>query len=201
MSTATIHRLTADEYLALERVAVSKSEFFDGEMIPMSGGSSEHSVIAVNLLSEFRRATRNLGCRVHNSDMRVRTPSGLYTYPDVSLSGDQPQFVPGRRDILLNPVLIAEVLSPSTEAYDRGGKFARYRSIESLQTYLLVSQERPLVEVFTRLPNGDWSLRAFERGSVELFYPTCELEIAEVYYQVDFSLSEHTPEPEDPRSR
>lgn len=201
MSTATIHRLTADEYLAIERAAESKSEFFDGEMIPMSGGSSEHSIIAVNLVSEFRRATRVLGCRVHNSDMRVWTPSGLYTYPDVSISGDQPQFEPGRRDILLNPLLIAEVLSPSTEAYDRGAKFSRYRSIESLQTYMLVSQESPLVEVFTRLPNQEWSLRTFEQGFVELFHPACELEIAEVYYQVDFSLSEHTPEPEDPRNR
>ena len=196
MSTTTLSRLTADEYLAIERAAVTKSEFFEGEIVPMSGGSEEHSLIAVNLVSELRRATRKLGCRVHNSDMRIWSPSGLYTYPDASVSCGQPQFEPGRRDILLNPVLIAEVLSPSTEAYDRGVKFSRYLAIDSLQTYMLISQERSLIEVFTRKPNGHWSMATHESGMVILHDPACDLDISEVYFQVDFSLAEHTPEPE-----
>lgn len=196
MSTATLTRLTAEEYLAAERVAASKSQYFDGEIVPMSGGSEEHSLISVNLVSELRRATRHRGCRVHNSGMRIWSPSGLFTYPDASVSCDQPQFESGRRDILLNPILITEVLSPSTEAYDRGSKFSRYRAIESLQTYVLVSQERSLIEVFTRLPNGHWDLIAFESGLVPLHAPECEIDLSEVYDQIDFDLAEHTPEPE-----
>lgn len=187
MSTATIHRLTADEYLAIERAAESKSEFFDGEMIPMSGGSENHSLIAMNIGSELRRVLRGRGLRVHSSDLRITTPEGLYTYPDVSVVGP-PQFEGDQRDILLNPLLLVEVLSPSTEAYDRGAKFARYREIESLRTYVLVSQDSLNVEVFTRQLDDSWSLRTFRAGRVAIQEPACEIELAEIYDQVDLAL-------------
>ena len=188
MSTATIHRLTADEYLALERVAESKSEFFEGEMIPMPGGSAVHSLIAMNFGSELRRVLRGKGYRVYTSDLRVMTPEGLYTYPDVSVVGDTPRFDDDQQDILLNPVLLVEVLSPSSEANDRGAKFARYREIESLRTYVLLSQDSANVEVFSRQPDDSWSLRTFRSGNVTIHDPAGKVEIAEIYDQVNLNL-------------
>ena len=187
MSTATLHRLSADEYLALERVAESKSEFFEGEMIPMSGGSAVHSLIAMNFGSELRRVLRGQGYRVYTSDLRVLTPEGLYTYPDVSVVGDTPRFDDDQQDILLNPVLLVEVLSPSSEANDRGAKFARYREIESLRTYVLLSQNSANVEVFSRQLDDSWSLRTFRSGNVTIHDPAGEIEIAEIYDQVNLT--------------
>ena len=188
MSTATIHHLTADEYLALERVAESKSEFFEGEMIPMPGGSAVHSLIAMTFGSELRRVLRGKGYRVYTSDLRVMTPEGLYTYPDVSVVGDTPRFDDDQQDILLNPVLLVEVLSPSSEANDRGAKFARYREIESLRTYVLLSQDSANVEVFSRQPDDSWSLRTFRSGNVTIHDPAGKVEIAEIYDQVNLNL-------------
>lgn len=157
----------------------------------MSGGSVAHSLIAMNIGSELRRALRGRGFQVHSSDLRIVTPEGLYTYPDVSVVGSL-EIEGEQHDILMNPVLLVEVLSPSTEAYDRGTKFARYREIETLHTYVLVSQDFVNVEVFTRQPDDSWSLRTFRVGRVAIQEPACEIELTEIYDQVKL-LTKGTP--------
>jgi len=196
MSTATIHRLTADEYLAIERTAVSKSEFFDGEMLPVSGGSEVHNFIGGNLYVAFYLHFAPPDFWVYTSEMKVKIPGGGHTYPDFCMAGDPAVLAGGTRAILLNPLLIAEVLSPSTEAYDRGLKFSRYREIESLQTYILVSQDRPCVEVYSRRASGHWDLAEYRSGTIELTSPQIELSLNQIYRRVNFLLAEQTPEPE-----
>ena len=197
MSTATLPRLTAEEYLATERAASSKSDFIDGEVIPMSGASEAHNLISLSFGAELRRVFKGRKFRVYPSDMKVRSPRGSYTYPDLTVAGADAQFEDGRRDILLNPLLIVEVLSPSTEANDRGRKFERYRAIDSLQTYILVSQDHSAVEVYSRESSGRWSMAAFHEGTVVIPNPTCEISIAEIYDQVDFATAQVTPEEAD----
>src|SRR4051812_40698878 len=138
MSTQPKPHLTPEQYLEIERAAEYKSEYFDGEMFAMSGAREAHNVVAMNIGAELREQLRQKPCRVYPSDMRVRVSStGLYTYPDVVAVCDKPQFADEVTDTLLNPVLVVEVLSPSTEAYDRGRKFDHYKTIESLREYLL----------------------------------------------------------------
>ena len=194
MSTATLPTLTAEEYLTRERAAHSKSEYFNGEQLPMSGGSEAHNLISGNVLIALAQRLKPKRCRVYPSDMRVWSPLGMYTYSDVSVVADAPKFDDERRDILLNPTLIVEVLSPSTEAYDRGRKFERYREIEPLQTYILVSQDRSSVEVYSRGADGLWVMKAFHKGPVLIPAPDCQIEIAEIYDQVDFTTAQATPE-------
>lgn len=196
MSTATIHRLTADEYLAIERAAVSKSEFFDGEMLPMSGGSEVHNLIGGNLYVAFYLHLAPPDFWVYTSEMKVKIPGGGYTYPDLCIAGNPAVLTGGTRDILVNPLIIAEVLSPSTEAYDRGLKFSRYREIESLQTYILVSQDRFCVEVYSRQSNGHWNLTEYRSGAIALTSPQIELSLTQIYRRVNFSFAEQAPEPE-----
>ncbi len=125
----------------------------------MSCGTHPHSIVIGNLGGELRIALKKGPCVVTTSDARVRvSKTGLYTYPDIVVVCDPPQYGDGRHDTILNPTLIVEVLSPSTEAYDRGFKFAQYRALESLQEYALVSQSEPRVEIFRRQSSGDWLL-------------------------------------------
>ncbi len=194
MSTATFHRLTADEYLAIERAAVSKSEFFDGEMTPMSGGSEPHAFISGNVFLALKLQLKRPGLRVYGSDMRIRTSEGLYTYPDVCVLAEERQFDGDRHDVLTNPALIVEVLSPSTEAYDRGLKFRRYQQIDSLRTYILVSQHHPCVEVFSKQSDGRWISTLVRSGLIEIPFPACQIDIIEVYADVDFRLAEQPTE-------
>lgn len=158
-------RLSPEEYLAFERAAEERHEYADGEIFAMSGGTIAHSEITGNIHGELRTAVRPRGCRVLNGDMRIHVEAtGRYVYADVSVLCDRPLFRDERRDTLLNPKLIVEVLSDSTEAYDRGDKFAGYRTIPSLRTYVLASQKEPRIEVFTRQPDGSWVLRVFGPG-------------------------------------
>ena len=195
MSTTTL-RLSADEYLALERAAESKSEFFDGEMIPMSGGSEVHNFIGGNLYVAFYLQLEPSDFSVYTSEMKAKIPGGGFTYPDLCIAGSPALLAGGTRDVLLNPLLIAEVLSPSTEAYDRGLKFSRYREIESLQTYILVSQDRICVEVCSRQANGHWDLKEYRSGKIILTSPPIELSLTHIYRRVDFSLAEHPSDPD-----
>ena len=159
MSAQPQPRLTPEQYLEIERAAEIRSEYYNGRMYAMSGGTHPHAIVMGNLGSELRIALKKGPCLVTTSDMRVRVnKSGLYTYPGIVVVCDPPQYGDGRHDTLLNPALIIEVLSPSTEAYDRGFKFAQYRTLESLQEYGLVSQSEPRVEIFRRQPSGDWLL-------------------------------------------
>jgi len=140
MSTAAAGLYSAAEYLAFERKSEEKHAFFNGEIFAMSGGAAQHNLIAMNLASELRSALWRGPCRVHTSDLRICSPNGLYTYADVSVVCSKPQYQDSKQDVLLNPLVIIEVLSPSTERYDRSNKFKLYQSISTLSEYVLVSQ-------------------------------------------------------------
>jgi Uma2 family endonuclease len=186
-SAAEKRRYTPAEYLALERKAETKSEYFDGEIFAMSGVSREHSLLALNLASYLHGQLSNGPCETHVSDMRVRvSPTGLYTYPDIVAVCDEPRFEDDQVDTLLNPTLVVEVLSPSTEAYDRGRKFAHYRRIETLREYVLISQEAVLVERYSRREDG-WLLTNFGRrdDAVPLESVGVEVPLRAVYARVD----------------
>ena len=188
MSTQAKVLLTPEQYLEIERQAESKSEYWRGAMFAMAGVSREHNLIVGNLLASLHSQLRRRPCEVYPSEMRVFIPAtGLYTYPDVvALCGD-PRVTDDRMDTLLNPAFLAEVLSPSTEAYDRGRKFEHYRTIESLQEYLLVAQDRIHVDLYTRQPDGTWSLREGARpeDTLSLLSIGCQISLADVYEKLD----------------
>ena len=156
MATNPVSKLTEEQYLEIDRAAEIRSEFIDGEMFAMSGGTNRHSLIQVNLLVQLSLALGDT-CMPFSSDSRVRISSRAYVYPDVTVVCDE-RPIDQDDDIIHNPVAIFEVLSPSTEKYDRGLKSQIYRSIDSLRDYVLVNQEQVRVERFTRQPNGTWIL-------------------------------------------
>ena len=189
VSTQPKVRITPEEYLVLERKAEIKSEYLDGEMFAMSGVSREHSTIVINIASELRTQFMGRPCEVHGPDMRVRvSPTGLYTYPDVLAVCGEPEFEDAYRDTLINPQLIIEVLSRSTESYDRGKKFAHYRGIPLLREYILVSQTECRVEKFARQDEGNWlyAESVNPESSIELTSVACRLFLSRVYDKVDF---------------
>lgn len=186
MSTALKRHSPAD-YLALDRAAATRSEYYFGEVVAMAGASAAHNAIVANLVGEVRSALKGHPCRVVPSDMRTRTTTGAYCYPDVSIICGQPQYDDHRQDILLNPLVIFEVLSPSTESYDRGSKFMQYRSIPSLQAYILVAQDQAVVECFSRDPRG-WLLTEARGVDQSIHIPGVDIELplAEIYDKVEF---------------
>jgi len=191
MSVQPKPRFTPDEYLELERAAPYKSEFYNGEIFAMAGASEEHNIIGVNLSREISTQLRGRPCRTYANDMRVKMVDApvFYTYPDVVIVCGERQFEDASVDTLLNPTVLIEVLSPSTEGYDRGNKFAFYRRIPSLQTYVLVAQDRPLVEAYARQPDGrQWLLSEANGLSESLSLPAvgCTLRLADVYENVVF---------------
>src|SRR5947209_59661 len=152
-------RFTPQEYLAREREAKYKSEYLYGDIVAMAGASEQHNLITTNIVRELSLQFKGRPCRAYASDMRVKvSDSGLYTYPDVAAVCGEARFEDVKRDTLLNPTVIVEVLSESTEAYDRGDKFALYRGLETLTDYLLVAQDTVRVEHFVRQPEGRWLL-------------------------------------------
>jgi Uma2 family endonuclease len=158
MGEARLH-MTADEYLAFERAAEGKHELWDGEVFATSGASLDHNRIVRNLIRHLGNALAGSGYEVLPSDMRVRIPAHRrYVYPDVTIVCDPPQ-LEGEADVLLNPRMVIEVLAPSTAAFDRGDKFAGYRSIPSVREVILVSQDARRLESYTRQPDGSWVLR------------------------------------------
>lgn len=184
MEQAAEHiRLSEEEYLTFERASPIRHEYADGEIFAMPGGTFEHSALAANMLGELGNALAGRGCQVLTSDMRVKIPNASrYVYPDASVVCARPVFVDDQRDTLLNPCLVVEVLSDSTEGYDRGDKFAHYRGIPSLSEYLLASQKEPRIEVFTRQGDGSWVLRIYGPGErASLSSIGCSLEVDRVY--------------------
>jgi Uma2 family endonuclease len=183
-------RLSAEEYLALERRSEEKHEYLDGEMFAMGGASRRHNLIALQTAAALLAQLRGRSSEVYMGDMRIRVDAtGLYTYPDVVVVCGEPQLAhtdDAGLDTLLNPISIVEVLSPSTEGYDRGKKFAHYRTIESLAEVVFISQERIEVERFSRQPDGDWLLHTANRLEDRLALPAigCELSLAAVYERV-----------------
>ena len=178
--------ISEQDYLELERASPIRHEYADGEIFAMSGGTIEHSSVAANILRELGNALQGRGCRALTSDMRINIPAtGRYVYPDGSIVCARPQFVDAHRDTLVNPRVIIEVLSDSTEAYDRGDKFAQYRSVASIEEYVLASQKEPRIEVFTRHPDGSWMLRVAGPGErVALRSLECAVEVDSVYRDV-----------------
>jgi Uma2 family endonuclease len=184
-----IQRLTEAEYLELERRAETKSEFFEGEMFAMSGGTPLHSQIATNLAAEFRNQLKGRNCVAYNSDLRLKAEvTGFITYPDLSVVCGPLQFAAGTDDTVVNPTVVVEVLSDSTEAYDRGRKFENYRQMPSLREYLLVSQKEPRIEQFVRQESDQWLLRDAAGMNATLRLPSLKIEIslAEVFAGVVF---------------
>jgi Uma2 family endonuclease len=187
MTTSPAVRLSPEEYLRIERAAAWKSEYVDGEMFAMAGASPRHGFIVGNVVRELGNQLRETPCNVASADLRVATDIHRhYTYPDVVVICDPLQFVDEHRDTITNPTLIAEVLSGSTQNYDRGEKFERYRAIASLSEYLLVAQDRVHVELYTRQPGGEWLLREWNDlgAEIELVSLRCRLRIDEVYAKV-----------------
>jgi Uma2 family endonuclease len=187
MSAQTIPHFTPEQYLEFERAAEFRSEYFDGRMFAMSGGTYVHARLIASLTGEIYQALRNRPCSVTSSELRVRTAAqGLFTYPDIAVVCGEPIFADDQKDTLVNPVLSAEVLSKSTEAVDRGFKFREYRKIESLREYVLVSQSAPLIEVFVRGSEGDWTLREFAGldAVCHLTSIDCTIAVADVYRNI-----------------
>jgi Uma2 family endonuclease len=187
----TNYRCTPEEYLARERDAAERHEYYHGEVFAMSGGTPDHSLIISNVNRELGNRLRGNPCRVYDSNLRVRIPrTTLYAYPDVSVICGDRQFDPldTRRETVTNPTLIVEVLSPSTEAWDRGGKFQNYRQIDSLREYVMVVSDKPLVETYLRQQDGTWVLNAVAGLDVRarLVSLGVELDLAEVYSGVQF---------------
>ena len=161
--------VTPEEYLALEEAAEHKSEYYQGEIFAMVGASVNHNRIVRNMLVALADLLESRPCEAFASDMRLLVKeNGLYTYPDVIVVCGQLEFVEGRTDTLTNPIVIIEVLSDSTMDYDRGGKFALYRPIETFQDYVLIDQHSHLVEHFHRLEDGRWILQEFTDPEAEL---------------------------------
>ena len=157
MSSLPEHRLSPDDYLALERTADHRSEYIDGYVIAMAGGSEPHNVIVGNLVTLLNVHLRERPCRVFPSDMKVhRVDSTRYFYPDVTVVCGESQFSDDNKDVLLNPILLIAVLSDDTESFDRGIKFTSYLRLDSLLEYVLVSQSSPVVERYSRQDGGDW---------------------------------------------
>lgn len=190
MATQSVYWLTPQEYLTRERRAMTKSEYLNGEVFAMAGASERHNLITTNLVIALGTQTKGRLCKVYAHDMRVKVrPSGLYTYPDVVVVCGQAEFEDEHVDTLLNPTLLIEVLSDSTEAYDRGRKFDHYRALASLQEYLLVTSKAAAVDQFVRQPDGRWLLTTY-RGSgavVNSAAIDCRLPLAEIYDKVDLS--------------
>lgn len=195
-----IIRSTPEEYLEFERQAETRHEYLDGIVYEMAGESLAHSQICINLAGELRTQLKGKPCQALSPKMKVRTSeAGLFAYPDLTIVCGEPLFHDRQRDVLLNPRVIFEVLSPSTERYDRGKKFMRYCSaIETLTDYVLVSQDMPVLEHLERQADGRW-LHAFVRGLPERLYLTsidCEVHLSEIYDRVEFP-PEETGQPLD----
>ena len=189
MSTNPKTFLTPEQYLEIERKAEFKSEYFNGEMFAMAGASLTHNRLVAAVTGDLGQQLRRGPREVLASDMRVAiTATGLYAYPDATVCWGGPQLLDGQKDTLLNPTLIVEVLSPSTEAYDRGRKFEHYRSIESFTAYLLVSSDRIHVDLFMRQPDGRWLLTSTDSLEDVLDLPSigCRLALADLYERVEF---------------
>ncbi len=189
MAVSTKSYLTAEEYLALERTAEDKSEYFDGQMVAMPGGTYRHSLITTNLIYAIRKSVKRT-CKVLSGDMRVLVPAiGLYTYADAVVLRGEPTLSDEHRDNLTNPTVIIEVLSPSTERYDRDKKFQRYQRLDSLREYLLISQDRPKVEQFVRQGDGEsWLPTVVTDVAASVVLPSidCQVAMADIYDGVEF---------------
>jgi Uma2 family endonuclease len=194
MSAAVKTNVTPEQYLALDRAASVRSEYFAGEMFAMAGASYAHNTIKDNLIGELYARLKGGPCRTYSSDMRVKIEATkAFVYPDILIQCEPPRFADERTDILLNPQVVIEILSPSTESFDRGGKFRQYQTIPSLQEYLLVSQNDAVCERFTRGEGGKWEYQAFTGVIADLEFAAVPVRVPlrDIYAGVNFP--EDTP--------
>ncbi len=191
MSALPITKMTVEEYIEFDKNSEERYEYFDGEVFAMAGGSSNHARIGGNAYESLQRKLRGKNCEAFNSDMRIKVPAAfLYRYPDASVVCGEPVFEkPQGQEQLVNPILIVEVLSPTTEAYDLGRKFTAYQSIESFQEYLLIAQDRPHVIQHIRQTKGRWLRIEIEGLDSEIQLESLQitLTMAELYERVKFS--------------
>ncbi len=185
-----------EEYLELERAADFRSEFVDGEIFAMAGESGRHGDISASFLSSVVAGLRGSDCRARTKDTKVKSGAllkkfgkGMISYPDIVVICGEPEYHDKHKDVVLNPKVIIEVLSESTEDFDRGTKFMRYRSFnDTLTDYILISQDKPLVEHFIRQSNGDWLLKEYKGLKTEFRIDSihCSLKLLEIYDRVEF---------------
>jgi Uma2 family endonuclease len=182
--------LTPAEYLVLERQAETNSEYYAGEVVAMAGASWEHNVIQANTIRELATRLRRGPCQATTNELRVWIPAhAIYTYPDLVVVCGEPQFQDAEVDTLLNPALIIEILSPSTERHDRGRKFAHYRTISSLVEYLLIAQDEPRIDYYHREPDGRWFIgdaHGLDATLALVVGGGCTLALADIYERVTF---------------
>ena len=189
MQVPSLTYYSPEEYLELETAAEYRSEYLNGQIIPMAGGKPNHNQLAINLTSAINYNLRKKPYRVFMSDLRLWIPNcRLYTYPDVMVVTTPLVFAENRQDTITNPVAIAEILSDSTEKYDRGDKFRMYRTIPSLKEYLLISQTVMLVEKFSKNDANQWVLSEYTGKDAKIIFDSFEFEIGldELYDRVDF---------------
>lgn len=189
MSAVPTPRYTLQEYVAREEVAEYKSEFYRGEVFAMSGGTVRHNIISGNIFTGLKNRLRGSGCRPFTSDQRIRIPNDDFdTYPDASVVCGEIQLDEIDRNAIVNPRLLVEVLSPSTEKYNRGKKFDLYRDAESLREYILISQDEPHVERFVKQSDGSWNLMVYKGldSALELPSLSCSIPLSEIYEDVNF---------------
>jgi Uma2 family endonuclease len=202
MSSQPSQKYTLEEYFALELASEEKYEFWNGEVFCMSGASLAHNRIAMNIGTEAHSQLRERGCQALPADMRVKVPAyPPYRYPDLSALCGSPEIENiGGLDVLTNPALIIEVLSKSTEGFDRGDKFTYYKSIPSFSEYLLVAQHRPHVSQFVRQENGVWSFMEFNDPAdmVRCAAVPCALALREIYRDVTFEQTERNGDQSPP---
>ncbi len=187
---------TPEEYLALEEAAEYKSEYRDGVIIPMTGGTTNHNRISLNMSIALRLALKGLDYDVFMGDVRLwMTKKRIYTYPDVMVIPGKPEYYNNRKDIVMNPQVIIEVLSKSTKAYDRTDKFKLYQTIPTFQEYILIDQSQVYIEQYCKLANKRWSYSQYDDEDTALVFSSFQVEVAlaDVYEKVDFE-AENEPE-------
>lgn len=198
-------QMTRQEYLEFEEASEVRHEFYRGELFAMTGGTDAHSRLKVRLVGTLDAQTRDGACQVYDADMRVLiAATGLYTYPDASVACGDPKFDTDRRNTLLNPLAVFEVLSRSTETYDRGRKFEHYLTIPSLRHYVLIAQAKPRIEAYTRDDAGNWRLAFAQQPGdvVVLEFIGCRLAVDELYDGIELQPEEQydVPRSVDPDS-
>lgn len=190
------HYYTIEEYLELERKADERSEFIDGEIYSMAGETGKHGDVSANFLALVVTGLRGSDCRARTKDTKVKSGAlkkqfgkGMISYPDIVVICGEPEYHDKHKDVVLNPTVIIEVLSESTEEFDRGVKFMRYRNFnETLTDYILVSQDEPLIEHYIKQENGDWLLKEYKDldTTFQIISINCSLTLKDIYDRIEF---------------
>ena len=191
MQTQTVSNFyTPEEYLALEEKALEKSEYYNGEIFTMAGGTPRHNRISGNLYIELCLSLKKQSYNVYMADVKLWIPQkNSFNYPDIMVIEGEPEFYENSKDVILNPVIVMEVLSESTADYDRGGKFEQYRSLESLQEYILLSQDKVHIEHFRKTAPHEWLFTEIDDINTQLLLQTIDtaIELNDIYNKVSFS--------------